>query len=330
MTGLLRVELTRLRWRRAVLVLVGAAVLVPLVILGVRTYDTRPVGDGDRAAAQQQVDVELEYIEQGIADCEQNPRNFGVDPDRAERQCARQFGYQPQVEDYLYREQLNVARERSNSALAVVAIVAALMLLAGTTYVGHDWNSGSMSNQLLFEPRRLRVWLAKAVAVALVAASVAVVGLVLFWGGLLLVAQSRDLPVPGQVVTDVVQHALRSTLAITGAAVFGYALTTLSRSTVFTIGVLFAVSVAGGLIFALLPQSALRYEPSTNAAAVVNGRAEYWVQPPEACYGPRVPDGLDCDETKEVSVQHGTAYYAVLMLLVGGASAASFRRRDIS
>jgi len=31
---LLRVELTRLRWRRAVLVLVAAAVLIPAVIFG--------------------------------------------------------------------------------------------------------------------------------------------------------------------------------------------------------------------------------------------------------------------------------------------------------
>ena len=29
-----------------------------------------------------------------------------------------------------------------------------MMLLVGTTFAGHDWNTGSMSNQLLFEPRR--------------------------------------------------------------------------------------------------------------------------------------------------------------------------------
>ena len=41
------------------------------------------------------------------------------------------------------------------------------MLLLGTTFAGHDWNTGSMSNQLLFEPRRERVWLAKALAVGM-------------------------------------------------------------------------------------------------------------------------------------------------------------------
>ena len=47
------------------------------------------------------------------------------------------------------------------SGLAVVVVVSLLLVLAGTTFAGHDWNSGSMSNQLLFEPRRARVWVAK-------------------------------------------------------------------------------------------------------------------------------------------------------------------------
>ena len=49
-------------------------------------------------------------------------------------------------------------RHRSGGHRAVTL----LMLLAGTTFAGHDWNTGSMSNQLLFEPRRARVWVAKA------------------------------------------------------------------------------------------------------------------------------------------------------------------------
>ncbi len=36
------------------------------------------------------------------------------------------------------------------------------MVIAGCTFAGADWSSGSMTNQLLFEPRRGRVWLAKA------------------------------------------------------------------------------------------------------------------------------------------------------------------------
>ena len=45
-------------------------------------------------------------------------------------------------------------------------LVTLVMLLAGTTFAGHDWNTGSMGNQLLFEPRRARVWGAKLAAVS--------------------------------------------------------------------------------------------------------------------------------------------------------------------
>ena len=41
------------------------------------------------------------------------------------------------------------------------------MVIAGCTFVGADWASGSMTNQLLFVPRRTRVWLAKAAAVTI-------------------------------------------------------------------------------------------------------------------------------------------------------------------
>ncbi len=331
MIRLVLVELTRLRWRQAVLLLVAAAVLIPALILGARVYDTRPISDGDRAEAQAQVDRDIDLQGQEIANCRRNPRDYGLKPKDAEARCERRLdgGYTPRVEDYLYRDVLVVARERETSGAGVVAVLAVLMLLAGTTYVGHDWASGSMSNQLLFEPRRLRVWAAKTVAVALLAALVAVLVLTLFWGAMIGVAASRDLAPTGQSVEDVVQHALRGTLMVVAGAVGGYALTTLTRSTVFTLGLLFVVAVAGGLIFGLLGDGALRYEPATNAAAVVNGRAEYYVEVPPSCYSGQPPDDVDCEQTREVTVTQGVVYYGVGLTLLGAASAMSYRRRDV-
>ena len=46
---LLRVELTRLRWRRAIVVLLVACVAVPLVLLAGYAWDTRPFSDADIA-----------------------------------------------------------------------------------------------------------------------------------------------------------------------------------------------------------------------------------------------------------------------------------------
>lgn len=334
MIRLVRVELTRLRWRRAVLLLVAAAIVIPTIILAARVYETRPVSDADRAEAQQLADQELGFQREQIEQCLRAPRQFGIAPDNAERQCQRRLSYPVDPDNYLYREQLRVGAEREGAGLAVVAVVAVLMLLAGTTYVGHDWASGSMSNQLLFEPRRLRVWGAKAVAVGLVALGVGLVALAVFWGGLLGVAQARDLDPPGQVVTDVLQHAGRGLAMIVAAALGGYALTTMVRSTVFTIGVLFGVSVAGGLLFgALLPATALRYEPATNALAVIKGQTTWYVEPPADCavvvYDATTTDSDRCATQARLTQRGGAVYYGVLLLGLGAASAASYRRRDV-
>jgi ABC-2 type transport system permease protein len=53
---LMSVELTRLRWRRAVIVLLVACVLVPTLIWVGLAWNTRPVSDSDLRDAQQQVE----------------------------------------------------------------------------------------------------------------------------------------------------------------------------------------------------------------------------------------------------------------------------------
>lgn len=331
MIRLVHVEFTRLRWRRAVLALVVIALLVPVAVLLARTLDTARPSESELATAREAVASEQAFIDDAVERC---VARSDVDTTaQTERRCRQRFDYQPRVRNYLYTDTLRVAEERSNSGLAVVAIVAVLMLIAGTTFVGHDWNTGSMSNQLLFEPRRLRVWFAKAIAVALLALLVAVVALAILWVGLVLVARSRDLDPSGQVLTDIAQHAARGAVVVVAAAVGGYALTTLVRSTVFTIGVLFVVVAAGGLIFAaLLPSSALRFEPATNALAVVQGRAEYYVEVPATCYDDNVPARAreECRSEREITLAQGSGYYAVLLLALGAVSAGSFRRRDVT
>lgn len=334
MIRLVLVELTRLRWRRAVLLLVGAAVVVPLLILGARVYDTRPVSDDDRAAAQALVDQELASQQDLVAECQRRPQSFGVrtdDPAQVDRACERRLTYPVDLDNYLYRQPLVVAAERSSSGLAVVTVLGVLMLLAGATYVGHDWTSSSMSNQLLFDPRRLRVWAAKAIAVSLLALVVGAVVLTVFWGTLVGLAESRGGTTSGQDLTDVAQQAGRGLALVVAAAFGGYALTTLVRSTVFTVGVLFGVAVAGGILFgALLPDDALRYEPTTNALAVVNGEIRWYVEPDPRCYaGPEPGADLDCSSQARLTQQGGAVYYAVLLGVLGAASAASYRRRDV-
>ena len=168
MIRLLGVELTRLRWRRAVVVLLAGCALVTVVIFAGTAWSTRPVSDADLRDAQEQVERELEqpYMQREIERCEKNPDRYGV----AGRRRSARSRVGPQVEWFVSRDAAAGRTRRSASpGLGVITILMGLLMLVGTTFAGADWNSGSMSNQLLFEPRRARIWLAKAAAVFAVA-----------------------------------------------------------------------------------------------------------------------------------------------------------------
>ena len=130
-----------------------------------------------------------------IERCEKRPRPLRRAGHAA--RCAEPMG--PQVEWYVSPRAAAGRRGVPESGLGVITILMGLLMLVGTTFAGADWNSGSMSNQLLFEPRRARVWLAKAAAVFAVAVTTSAVLLAGFGGGLALLAQSRDIDVPPEV-----------------------------------------------------------------------------------------------------------------------------------
>ena len=90
-----------------------------------------------------------------------------------------------------------------NRALVQVVVVTALLVLCGATFAGGDWHTGSLANQLLFRPRRSRLWLAKAGAVVVASTVAATVLLGGFWIALLLAARARGIDVPASVQADI-------------------------------------------------------------------------------------------------------------------------------
>jgi hypothetical protein len=322
MLRLTGVELTRLRWRRAVLLLLLLAIVLPAVIGVARYWSTRPVSDSEIAAA-------AESGAREIARCVAHPERYPISADATEQQCTDMV-----VGWYTGREQLSLAGERTGgSGMGVVAVLTAALLLAATTFVGHDWNSGSMSNQLLFEARRGRIWTAKALAVTLMALVTATVVSTAYWLAVWATMKVRDdLPIVDGSLTDSLSYGLRGAGFATAAALGGYALTMLFRSTVATVGVLFAVSVAGGLLIALLGLGE-QWQPQTNVSAIVKNGTTYYVEVPDSCFmgGPakRPAENPECDSQRDLSVWSGLGYYGAALVAVGGASVVSFRRRDV-
>lgn len=317
--GQLRVEVTRLRWRRAVLLLLVAAVVLPALLLAGTAWTSRPMSEAE-------VDSLLSdrYAQREVTRCERRPEAYleaGARPEACRDVVAGWYGG---------RLPLSVENELDDGLLAASTLVLLLLVLAGTTFVGHDWNTGSMSNQLLFEPRRGRVWATKAAALVLVSGLLGTAVLAAYWSGLLGLAGSRDLAVPDGVARDGFEQVLRTGALGAAGALGGYALTMLFRSTVATVGVLFALAVASGAVLGVVGESSARWTPPLNVLAVVQGEASYYDEssvPPE-CFTGR-GGGVECDGQRTISAADGGLYLGTGLLLVGAASVVSFRRRDV-
>ncbi len=322
--GLLGVELTRLRWRRAVLLLLVACFVVPGLIFAVTAWDTRPFSAEEVAAAQRQVDhlrADPDMARQ-IRSCEQHPERFGV---RSADRCEAATG--PQLSWFLSRSPLDLDAASHDVGPTVIVILAGLLMLVGTTFAGADWNSGSMSNQLLFEPRRSRIWAAKATAVLLVALVVSAVVLALLWAAFALLASSRGIHTAPHVTSFIRGESVRGVVLAAGAALGAFALTMLFRSTVATLGVLFAVTLVASVLLAALRISQQWY-PHVNVAAWVLDGYHYFVEPPIACQT-LVNEAADCSGRRTVTKGDAAVYLGAFLALAVALSAAAFRRRDV-
>jgi hypothetical protein len=316
MTPLLKVELTRLLWRRAVRVLLVLVVLLPLAVFVLRVLDTRTESIEDVVADNGS------FVLEEIDHCEEHPRQYGVANAEDVRAACEDV-----IAGWYGNSPLDLVQERENGgAIAALALITMLVLLAGTTFAGHDWNTGSMSNQLLFEPRRERVWLAKALAVGLVSGALALAVLAAYWTGMWAVASIRDLPIQDHAIAAAYKQAVLGGVFAAVAGTFGYALTMLLRSTVGTIGTLFAISffcvvVVAGMLG--LEGSTERFMPWGNFAAYAVGGYDYYSD--YVC----MEDGGHCGETHTITRTGSIVYFAVIWLAVAVPSLLSHRVRDV-
>jgi len=310
---LVGVELTRLRWRRAVLILVALGVALTAVVFVGVVVDSR-----SRTIEQVAADNGPQVLEE-VARCVDHPRQYGQPKDAEDLQTR----CEDTILGYYGVNELNLREQReAGSGPALVALLAVILLLAGTTFVGHDWNTGSMSNQLLFEPRRLRVWAAKAVAVTAVTGTLTVLVLAAYWTGLWAFASARGAPIGEHAVEAAYKQVVLGTAFVAGAALLGYALTMLLRTTVGSLGLLLGTAFLGIVVVWTGWGGAESLMPWTNFVAFVVGGYDYYTS--GSC------NGYDCESlTHHIGRADSSVYFAVVLLVVVAASMLSFRRRDV-
>lgn len=324
MSGLTGVELTRFRARRTIMALVLLAIVLSGVFAAKTAWDTRPISAEDLATAQAQAEIESkqESTQTDLKRCQANPDEYLGDNGSAQ-DCAAQI--LPKAEWFLNREPLRIGAVLQEQGVSVALLVIVLLVLAGATFAGSDWASGSISNQLLFEARRSRIWAAKAAAVGIGSLVAAAVALAVFWVPVWLVALQRDVPVPTVVEHHLLWHLVRALVLAALAAVLAYGLTMLFRHTVATLGLLFGASVGAEILLSLLPFSGSgRLSPSHSAFAWLLGRTQYY-DPSLICDSG--PDG--CDQLRTLHMWPAGALMGGVLLVVLVASLGSFRRRDL-
>lgn len=329
---MLKVEFTRLRWRRAVLLLVAAAIVVPLVILGGTIWATRPVSTAESASIRTQIqrDDRDPAFARELINCVKHPDLYGIGKyGNNESQC-REIT-QPKAGWYFSRESLDLVKQRGESGISVVVVLATLMMLVGTTFAGHDWNTGSVTNQLLAEPRRDLIWSAKGLSVLVLGLFVATVSSIVFWSGLWVVGDLRGLHFSGAEVSGSYFSGLRGALLAAFAGLMGYALTMMFRSTVITLGTLFAISVIAPLLISAVNfDGGARLMPQYNFLAVVLNGIDVDSYGEDCAAGVPTLDVQTLSCVTRISAVEGTTYFGLLLIVTAFVSLVLFRRRDVT
>jgi hypothetical protein len=326
---LVRVELNRLRSRRTVLLLALAGVVVAVVLAVLTAYQTRPLTAADRADAAAQADLagNNSVLQSDVAECIKDPEAYLGDNATA-TEC--RDALVPTVTHYYPRRALDLGSVLDHRGLTrangfgLALILVGLMIIAGCTFAGADWASGSMTNELIFEPRRVRLWLAKAAALLVGSGVVTLVVLAGFWLSLWLVAGARGIDVSSTDVGHIAAHIGRAVLLCMGAALGGFALTMIFRHTVTTLALLFVYSVAGEIVIGLLPWDGVgRFSVGNNVFGWLGTHVSYFDPSIDCAPGSR------CTGIQTMSHLESGVFLGVLLLVSVAASIVWFRRSDV-
>jgi ABC-2 type transport system permease protein len=320
MIRLLGAEATRLVSRR----FTGLALLVLLLGLGgyqfVVNESMSPLTGEQLAAAEQAY--------------QQSHEDWVDNHDKYEQQCRDSGGTaadctapEPTLNDFSveptpFKQAASAALELST----VFVSLAAFMIAA--SFIGAEYNSGSISNWLTFVPRRASVFWAKLLTLIGFAALLGACAAALVLAAAVVLARIHNSAI--ESLPGLAETGARGVLVVVGLAMLGFCLGVVTRHTAGAIGVLLAFLVVsfvriGPLSSLAWAQRVTPWTPEANLAAIVDRDYKYYV-PVEKM----TPNGVSMEFTEHsLSLSHGITYWAVLLLVVVAGSLLIFRRRDV-
>jgi hypothetical protein len=261
-TRLIRVEILRLFSRRLVRIVGALALLLVAVIVAIDAANHSTDNAAEFARFNQQ---RLAGYEQARAEFEREQQAGRIPPEarfptRAEveadpQQCfpdpttAGPFDCTPPKQPYVATVKL------PDFGRAVAVICTILAFLIGASAAGAEWAAGTMQSLLYWEPRRVRVVVAKILGLVVVAAMVVVLAEALFTVAAFLAAQTRGTTagLTRDLWVSQTLLVLRGIASAAFAGILGFSIAFAARLT--------AAAVAVGFVyFAVLEQLVLAWK----------------------------------------------------------------------
>jgi ABC-type transport system involved in multi-copper enzyme maturation permease subunit len=185
-------------------------------------------------------------------------------------------------------------------------------LIGGATVAGAEWRAGTVTTLLTWEPRRVRVHLARTLACAILAFVISLVLQVVFLASLLpaTLANGSTANADAPWWVSLVSAMVRTSMLTAFGAMLGVALSTLGRNTAFALVVVFGwITILEGVIRQLEPGLA-RFLWGENMTLVLT-----WAQ----------LDNVTFSRGPLVALVTVTFYVSVVV----AAATFAFRRRDV-
>ncbi len=307
MTRLVNVELRRLLSRRLVR-MIGMLAVLGMLIAGITLFvKSHRLTPGGQGILQEQVQAQRAA---DIASCSRGDFHIpasAIPPGETLAQFCKETVVTVQLPDPRFHLTHVKDLIGTNPPLII------LLLVIGASFIGAEWHAGTVATLLAWEPRRIRVFLAKALALALFAFVAAIVVQALLVAALAPAAVFRGTTtgVDATWVRQVLGLGVRGAVVGTFVALIGFAIASLGRNTAAAIGAAFVyLAVLEPLLRSLRP----KWEPwllYDNLVTFIQGHAPAFTLYPRSLTGAAV-------------------MVSIYTFGLSGIAAVAFQRRDIT
>jgi hypothetical protein len=257
--SLIGAELLRLRSRRLFAwALIGALAIMVVSVIGAFVGSGEPTAADRAAAAQQAIQIE--------AECRESLKNE-IPPGELDQAC------RVSADDFLTTQPFTWASGYRDGVFAVAVGFAALMFLIGASAGGAEWGARTLPALLYWEPRRVRVLVAKCVALGVVAAAVSLAAQVLWLIAGFALEATRGPAVPSELPdgfwTEILGIAGRGAVLAVLMTLVAFGIANLTRNTAAALGVAFVYFAILENLIGFLRPGLLRWQINSNAIALL-------------------------------------------------------------